>query len=133
MQRSGKSLDTIEQLVHTVMLIDVLCMHSAKHLIDAGILGMKVLGKSQHITSFTNWGHRCFNKICDAGPALGCTLVASLVGQNNFTNKTLDHNKGTHLTEVINQFRQQVDQFLPGMYAWFDDSSLHVTIRALMG
>ncbi|DBA70060.1 TPA: hypothetical protein ACH3X2_012307 [Trebouxia sp. C0005] len=67
------------------------------------------------------------------GPALGCTLVASLVGQNNHTNKTLDHNTGAQLTKVINQFRQQVDQFLPDMYAWFDDSSLHVTIRALMG
>ncbi|KAL0029394.1 hypothetical protein WJX77_004302 [Trebouxia sp. C0004] len=67
------------------------------------------------------------------GPALGCTLVASLGGQTTFTNKTLDHNKGTQLTEVINQFRQQVDQSLPGMYAWFDDGSLHVTIRALMG
>ncbi|DBA97850.1 TPA: hypothetical protein ACH3X3_012714 [Trebouxia sp. C0006] len=67
------------------------------------------------------------------GPALGCTLVASLVGQNKFPNKALDHNKGAQLTEVIDQFRQQVDQLLPGMYAWFDDSSLHVTIRALMG
>ena len=39
----------------------------------------------------------------------------------------------TSLIEVIDSFRQQVDQVLPGMYAWFDDSSLHVTIRALMG
>ncbi len=70
---------------------------------------------------------------CNAGPALGCTLVASLIEQNKFTNKALDHIQGTQLTEIINQFRQQVDQLLPGMYAWFDDSSLHVTIRALMG
>lgn len=63
------------------------------------------------------------------GPALGCTLVAGLFGQN----RTLVHCQGTQVTKVINQFRQQVDQFLPGMYAWFDDSSLHVTIRALMG
>jgi hypothetical protein len=96
-------------------------------------LAWKVHGKLQQSPSFTNWGHKCFHKSCNAGPALGCTLVAGLVGQNNFTNKTLDHNQGTQLTEVINQFRQQVDQFLPGMYAWFDDSSLHVTIRALMG
>ncbi|KAA6429591.1 MAG: hypothetical protein FRX49_00026 [Trebouxia sp. A1-2] len=57
----------------------------------------------------------------------------NLIIENNHTNKTLDHNTGAQLTKVINQFRQQVDQFLPDMYAWFDDSSLHVTIRALMG
>lgn len=33
---------------------------------------------------------------------------------------------------LIDRFRQRVDAELPGMYAWFDDSSLHVTLRAVI-
>ncbi len=38
-----ESLDTMEPLIHTVVLMDVLCMQSAKHLIDAGTLGLAFL------------------------------------------------------------------------------------------
>ncbi len=41
MQRSGNSLDTMEPLVHTVVLMDVLCVQGAKHLVDVDILGME--------------------------------------------------------------------------------------------
>ena len=36
-------------------------------------------------------------------------------------------------TGIVDAFRQRVEQELPGMYTWFADSSLHVTIRALLG
>ncbi|KAL2649486.1 hypothetical protein R1flu_017614 [Riccia fluitans] len=39
-----------------------------------------------------------------------------------------------HLEKVpasLNQFRNRVDAELPGMYEWFADSTLHITIRAL--
>ena len=32
---------------------------------------------------------------------------------------------------LLREFRAAVDSALPGMYCWFDDSSLHMTIRAL--
>ena len=65
----------------------------------------------------------------DAGVALGCTLVADLFSPSSNSNG--DSISG--LLEVITAFRYQVDSVLPGMYAWFDESSLHVTVRALMG
>lgn len=34
---------------------------------------------------------------------------------------------------LVSAFRRRVDAELPGMYTWFDDTSLHVTIRSLMG
>ena len=33
---------------------------------------------------------------------------------------------------AIAAFQQSVDAALPGMYAWFDKLSLHVTVRALL-
>lgn len=64
-----------------------------------------------------------------AGVALGCTLVADL-----FTSIS-ESGEGTtsKLLQIIRAFRHQVDSALPDMYAWFDETSLHVTIRALMG
>eukprot|EP00239_Pterosperma_sp_CCMP1384_P007613 CAMPEP_0197844380 /NCGR_PEP_ID=MMETSP1438-20131217/1364_1 /TAXON_ID=1461541 /ORGANISM="Pterosperma sp., Strain CCMP1384" /LENGTH=435 /DNA_ID=CAMNT_0043455137 /DNA_START=110 /DNA_END=1417 /DNA_ORIENTATION=+ len=35
------------------------------------------------------------------------------------------------LKKVLDNFRSKVDKALPGMYVWFDDTSLHVTHRAL--
>jgi hypothetical protein len=37
------------------------------------------------------------------------------------------------LRRLIDSFRARVDRELPGMYAWFADASLHVTLRAIMG
>jgi hypothetical protein len=31
----------------------------------------------------------------------------------------------------VRKFRDRLDAELPGLYTWFDDSSLHVTLRAL--
>ena len=35
------------------------------------------------------------------------------------------------LPALVAAFRARVDRELPGMYAWFADESLHVTLRAL--
>lgn len=68
--------------------------------------------------------------ICDpAGVALGCTLVADLV--TIISNS--DQGRTSKLLQIIRAFRHQVDSILPDMYAWFDEASLHVTVRALMG
>lgn len=40
---------------------------------------------------------------------------------------------GERLATMVRAFRERVDEELPGMYVWFDDSSLHITVRALMG
>jgi len=34
------------------------------------------------------------------------------------------------LIEAIEIFRQRVDGALPGLYTWFDDTSLHITLRS---
>jgi hypothetical protein len=36
-----------------------------------------------------------------------------------------------HTPKPISQFRIKVDEILPGMYCWFEDESLHMTVRAL--
>ncbi len=33
---------------------------------------------------------------------------------------------------IVKAFRKRVDEALPGMYTWFQDDSLHVTLRALL-
>lgn len=50
------------------------------------------------------------------GPAKGVTLVARLAS----------------VPKSIQKFRKLVDQQFPGRFLWFDDSSLHVTIRGLV-
>ena len=35
--------------------------------------------------------------------------------------------------QAVQRFRERVDAAIPGMYAWFADCSLHVTLRAIMG
>lgn len=49
------------------------------------------------------------------GSALGTTLVHFLES----------------IPEIISRFRKRVDEVLPGFYDWFEDSSLHITLRAL--
>jgi len=38
----------------------------------------------------------------------------------------------TQLPGTIHKFRERVEAALPGLYTWFDDSSLHVTVRAII-
>ncbi|KXZ55125.1 hypothetical protein GPECTOR_3g277 [Gonium pectorale] len=40
---------------------------------------------------------------------------------------------GHNLPAVVRSFRERVDAELPGLYRWFADSSLHSTVRSLMG
>eukprot|EP00898_Chlorokybus_atmophyticus_P007833 jgi/Chlat1/8050/Chrsp73S07531 len=49
------------------------------------------------------------------GPAVGSSLVYFL----------------TRLPEGYREFRAAIEAALPGYYAWFDENSLHVTLRAL--
>lgn len=65
-----------------------------------------------------------------SGVALGCTLVAD-VSRDQIVS-TSDSN-ASNLLQIISAFQAEVESALPGMYSWFDDSSLHVTIRAVMG
>ncbi|GAX84140.1 hypothetical protein CEUSTIGMA_g11563.t1 [Chlamydomonas eustigma] len=70
------------------------------------------------------------------GNALGVTLVHDL--QHAFTLQKLystvkpQEEQGT-LQELLRRFRDRVDRELPGLYRWFTDDSLHVTLRAVMG
>ena len=54
------------------------------------------------------------------GNHIGATLVA-----------VPDWTAHAKLMRMIDAFRDEVDRQLPGMYAWFDDESLHITLRAL--
>lgn len=40
---------------------------------------------------------------------------------------------GWQLPSAVRAFRAAVDAALPGMYVWFPESSLHVTVRSLLG
>ena len=51
------------------------------------------------------------------GTKLGATLVARV---------------GDVLPSAVKRFKRRVDDALPGMYAWFDQESLHCTVRGLM-
>lgn len=36
------------------------------------------------------------------------------------------------ILKAIHEFQDQVDQVLPGLYRWFSDTSLHITLRAII-
>jgi hypothetical protein len=36
------------------------------------------------------------------------------------------------LLAAVRRFRERIDAALPGVYAWFDEASLHVTVRAII-
>ena len=59
----------------------------------------------------------------EASPA-GATLVAFLHGANGGATHKL-------LFELLDEFREAVDDALPGVYRWLDAASLHCTIRGL--
>jgi hypothetical protein len=45
---------------------------------------------------------------------------------------TLTARVGKHLPPAVGAFRDAVDKALPGLYVWFEDSSLHCTVRGLV-
>lgn len=64
--------------------------------------------------------------LCAIGHALGATLVHFL---------SLDKPRGSFasaLPALISGLRHRVDEALPGVYTWLEDSSLHCTLRACM-
>lgn len=83
------------------------------------------------------------------GPNIGVTLAHSLgmhlENDVDATKKShahvrpaLQHRGATELKDrkalldCIQEFRQRVDRLLPGAYAWFDNNSLHITVRAII-
>mmetsp|Transcript_36916 Transcript_36916/g.82098 ORF Transcript_36916/g.82098 Transcript_36916/m.82098 type:complete len:272 (-) Transcript_36916:18-833(-) len=69
------------------------------------------------------------------GTALGVTLVHELSCFSGKASETPRPQQGyaTALPGIIRSLKQRVDAELPGLYTWFEEASLHVTIRALMG
>ena len=69
---------------------------------------------------------RLTSSYCAAEEHVGVSLVFGLPLVDG------DNNAG-RLCSFIHRFRMRVDLELPGMYNWFADCSLHVTLRAIMG
>ena len=44
---------------------------------------------------------------------------------------SLRHAVSAH-ADIVRNFKALVDEKLPGMYTWFDERSLHVTVRAII-
>lgn len=61
------------------------------------------------------------------GPALGVTLVHYIAGEQGPPAAP-----ALEVLDAIRAFRRAVDETLPGMYRWFADETLHVTLRALI-
>lgn len=64
------------------------------------------------------------------GTALGATLVHDLAC---FQAGGEEQPWSVALPGIIRAFASRVEMALPGMYDWFDEGSLHVTIRGIMG
>ncbi|GMH39638.1 hypothetical protein BSKO_07536 [Bryopsis sp. KO-2023] len=63
------------------------------------------------------------------GTGMGVTLAHELAA---FSSVDGD-GKMPALKGVLRKFRERVEKDLPGMYTWFAEESLHVTIRGLIG
>lgn len=63
-----------------------------------------------------------------AGNHIGATLVHKLAA---FAAARPDALSAPLLPALVRKFRDRVDVELPGLYDWFADSSLHVTLRSL--
>ncbi len=63
-----------------------------------------------------------------AGNHIGATLVHKLAA---FAAAGPDALSAPLLPALVRKFRDRVDVELPGLYDWFADSSLHVTLRSL--
>ncbi|KAG2448458.1 hypothetical protein HYH02_006350 [Chlamydomonas schloesseri] len=66
------------------------------------------------------------------GLALGVTLVHDLA-PFRLPPGAAPGPYGSRLPELISAFRARVEAELPGLYRWFADTSLHSTVRSLMG
>lgn len=65
------------------------------------------------------------------GDAIGATLV--IRHRHRDASHTDDPIGLARLQRIIADFQARVDAELPGMYAWFDPASRHVTVRGLVG
>ncbi|GIL85232.1 hypothetical protein Vretimale_10728 [Volvox reticuliferus] len=64
---------------------------------------------------------------------LGVTLVHDLAVLQGRPRARAAADYGSDLPGIVRSFRDRVEAELPGLYRWFNDSSLHSTVRALMG
>ena len=70
--------------------------------------------------------------MCCAEDHLGVTLAFGLPAAAAEGGTGEGDEAARQLLAAVQQFRARVDRELPGMYAWFEDASLHVTLRAIM-
>ncbi|GIL55474.1 hypothetical protein Vafri_11033 [Volvox africanus] len=64
---------------------------------------------------------------------LGVTLVHDLAVFQDGASTRAAAKYGSDLPGIVGAFRDRVEAEMPGLYRWFKDSSLHSTVRALMG
>lgn len=66
------------------------------------------------------------------GPHLGASLVHPLCSATQGKAGVEEVAQRRALLKAIDGFRRRVDELMPGMYVWFADASLHITLRALL-
>ena len=74
----------------------------------------------------------CESRECCAEDHLGVTLAFGLPGAAEGGTRDEGAEAARQLLAAVQLFRARVDRELPGMYAWFGDASLHVTLRAIL-
>lgn len=65
-------------------------------------------------------------------PGIVNTLRALLPAERRRVRGARESADRAALRAAIQAFQRRVDAALPGMYAWFSDASLHITLRALI-
>lgn len=82
--------------------------------------------------------------ICSCSMAIFCFYIYShILVHHPFSGNRTAHYRGfkpgvtlVHrlacVPQVLARFRERVEEELPNMYDWFPESSLHVTIRAIL-
>lgn len=106
------------------MLLILLCIHRyicRNAIVDGHLLVVFQISPDFNVEPFL----RSILVRC-SGDHLGVTLAFGLPLETGHIEAA------AQIGGLIDRFRQRVDAELPGMYAWFADSSLHVTLRAVI-
>jgi hypothetical protein len=70
----------------------------------------------------------CFKSQQAAAAAAAAATSSSQQGSCTSDSRTWS----TALPDIVRQFRAAVQEEFPELYAWFDEQSLHITIRAII-